>query len=75
MRKIQDVIGLSILDVSSGKKVGEIKDIYFNPEGDLNGFAVQVEGMFNKNNYLSYTDVSAIGDDAVTIDSKNLFYL
>lgn len=70
MKKIQDVMGLSVLDVSSGKKTGDIKDIYFNLDGELKGFAVEMEGTFNKTNFLSYEDVCAIGDDAVTIDTK-----
>jgi len=44
MKKLQEVIGLSVLDVSSGKKVGTVKDIYFDLNGDVKGFLVEGSG-------------------------------
>lgn len=67
MKKIQDVFGLPVLDVSSGKKVGVIDDIFFNESGEIVGFAVASQSLFNKISYLSYENVSFVGDDAVTI--------
>ncbi len=69
MKKIQDVFGLPVLDISSGKKVGLIEDIYFNQSGELIGFAVSSQNFFNKINFLSYDNVGFIGDDAVTINT------
>jgi len=72
MRKIQDVIGLPILDVSSGKKVGIVKDIFFNKTGELKGLVVEKGGFFNKNYYLPFEDIGSMGDDAVTIGTERV---
>lgn len=69
MRKIQDVIGLPVLDVSSGKRVGIVRDIFFNQAGELMGVAVEAHALFTKHYYLSFEDIGAIGDDAVTVGS------
>lgn len=70
MRKIQDVLGLPVLDLGSGKKIGTIKDVYFNQEGELRGFAVDSHGILSRTGYLYYKDITAIGDDAVTIGNE-----
>lgn len=70
MRKLKDVIGLPVLDVSSGKKVGTVKDVYFNQIGELMGLTVETNGFFNKLNFLSFESIGAIGDDAVTIGTE-----
>lgn len=72
MRKLQDVIGLPVLDIGSGKNIGVVKDLYFNQKGELKGLALEKEGFFKKIHFLSFEDVGSIGDDAVTISSKDL---
>jgi len=70
MRKIQDVIGLPVLDVSSGKKVGTVSDFFFNRAGELKGITVALShGLMTKIKYLPFENIGAIGDDAVTIGS------
>jgi len=71
MKKLQEVIGLSVLDVSSGKKVGTVKDIYFDLNGDVKGFLVEGSGFFSRGSFLSYEELGAIGDDAVTIGTAD----
>ncbi len=70
MRKMLDVVGLPVLDISSGKKAGTVKDCFFNRYGELKGLAVEKEGIFNKLAYLDFNEIGAIGDDAVTIGSE-----
>ncbi|OEF98918.1 hypothetical protein BHF71_03050 [Vulcanibacillus modesticaldus] len=70
MKKIQDVLGLPVLDTSTGKKLGVVKDVYFNQRGELVGLAVESPGIFTKRSYLSFDKVGAIGDDAVTIGTE-----
>jgi len=70
MIKTQDVIGLPVLDLSSGKKIGTVKDIYFNQNGELKGLSVDSHGLFGKISYLDFEHIGAIGDDAVTIGAS-----
>ncbi len=70
MRKLQDVIGLPVLDICSGKQVGTVKDLYFNTSGELKGLSVEKNQAFlAKLHYLPFEQIGAIGDDAVTISS------
>ncbi|TCS83812.1 PRC-barrel domain-containing protein [Tepidibacillus fermentans] len=72
MRKVLDVIGLPVLDTSSGKMIGSVKDVYFNDEGSLMGIAVESKSFFSKTAFLSFENIGAIGDDAVTVGTKRL---
>lgn len=73
MKKLQDVIGLPVLDTSSGKKVGVVKDLFFNQYGELKGLAVEANGIFNKMNFVDFEHIGAIGDDAVIIGTVKFF--
>ncbi|MFV9510946.1 PRC-barrel domain-containing protein [Tepidibacillus sp. LV47] len=70
MRKVLDVIGLPVLDTSSGKMIGSVKDVYFNDRGELMGIAVEAKGLFSKTAFLAFEHIGAIGDDAVTVGTK-----
>ena len=70
LRKVLDVIGLPVLDTSSGKKIGSVKDVYFNDAGELMGLAVQSKTIFSKVAYLASEHIGAIGEDAVTVGTK-----
>lgn len=70
MKKVQDVIGLPVLDLSSGKKVGIVKDVFFNSSGEMVGMTVESHRLMTKIRYLSFENVGAVGDDAVTIGTE-----
>ncbi|MFT9486995.1 MAG: PRC-barrel domain-containing protein [Tepidibacillus sp.] len=70
MRKTEDVIGLPVIDLSSGKKIGVTKDVYFDENGELKGIAVESDGLFGKRQYLAFEHIGAIGDDAITVGTK-----
>lgn len=70
MRKMLEVLGLPVIDTSSGKKVGIVKDAYFTQAGELKGLAIESDGLFSKISYLDFSNIGAIGDDAVIIGSS-----
>jgi len=70
MRKMLEVLGLPVLDTSTGKKVGIVKDAYFSQTGDLKGLSIESEGLFSKISYLDFNNIGSIGDDAVIIGSS-----
>lgn len=83
MRKVQDVIGLPVLDTSSGKRIGNVKDVLFQVNGEVMGLSVETQGLFAKTLFLSFENIGAIGPDAVTVgtdrfltstDDNNLGY-
>ncbi len=67
MQKAQDVIGLPVLDTSSGKRIGNVKDIFFQADGEIMGLSVEAQGLFSKVLFLSFEHIGAIGHDAVTV--------
>ena len=70
MRKIQEVLGLPILNISSGKSVGVVKDLLFNQHGEVKGVVVDQGGLFSKPHFVAFEDIGAIGDDALTIGAE-----
>lgn len=70
MKKLQEILGLSVLDTSSGKRVGVVKDIYFDSAGNVKGLLVESNGFFSRNSFISYGNIGAIGDDAVIIGTS-----
>jgi len=70
MRKLQQhVLGLPVIDVSSGKMVGTVVDLYFDAEGLFRGIVVEKEGIFSKKMFTSSENIGNIGENAIMIDS------
>ncbi len=70
MRKLQQhVLGLPVIDVSSGKMVGTVVDLYFDAEGLFRGIVVEKEGIFSKKMFINSENVGNIGENAIMIDS------
>ena len=67
-----DVIGLAVVDVSTGEDVAEVRDIIFEPsEGIIGGFTLGRRGFFGRRlrEVLPAEMIRSVGTHAVTIDS------
>jgi len=67
LRKSQEVIGLSVVHLQTGKKLGEVKDILFDAEQSFSGLLLEDGGWFKRRRYTPRNNICSIGRDAVVI--------
>lgn len=72
MRKSQDVIGLPVLTIDTGKQIGVVRDLLFDREQRVFGLLVENEGWVKRARYIPRTHVTSIGCDAVTVQSESV---
>ncbi|SEM73173.1 PRC-barrel domain-containing protein [Lihuaxuella thermophila] len=71
MRKSQEVIGLPIIHLSSGKKIGTVTDLLFDGSQQLRGVLVENGGFLKKRRYIPAESITSIGKDAVIVDNMH----
>lgn len=73
MRKISGLVGISVIDVKDGTKLGEVEEVVVSPD-DLRvlGFVVG-SGRFlgHEERIVESADVRSIGSDAITVDGQD----
>lgn len=72
MRSSQDVIGLPVYAISSGKQVGIVRDLLFDNHQQLFGLLVESKGWMMRRRYIPADRIVSFGFDAVTVDSENV---
>lgn len=73
MRKSQEVIGLSVIHLKTGKKLGEVKDILFDAHQRFCGLLLEDGGWIQRRRYIPKSNIQSIGRDAVVIrDQKQI---
>lgn len=70
MRSSQDVIGLPVYAISSGKQVGNVRDLLFDTHQQLFGLLVESRGWMMRRRYTPANRIVSFGFDAVTVDSE-----
>lgn len=70
MRKSQEVIGLSIIYLQTGKKLGTVCDLLFDERQQLRGVVLEEGGLFKRQKFIPINDVVSIGKDAVVVDNE-----
>ncbi|MDR6225197.1 PRC-barrel domain-containing protein [Desmospora profundinema] len=65
MRKSQDIIGLPIIHVSTGKRLGAVRDVLFDRNQQFQGLLVEAKGWMKRGKYLPAADIRSLGEDAV----------
>lgn len=72
MRKISALVGIAVIDVKDGTKIGEVEEVVVSPDDlRLLGFVVG-SGRFlgHEEHIVETADIRAIGDDAITVDGQ-----
>lgn len=69
LRKSQEVIGLSIIHLGTGKKIGTVCDLLFDNSQRLRGVLLESNGWFKKRKYIPADCITSIGKDAVIVDN------
>ncbi|ACL69329.1 PRC-barrel domain-containing protein [Halothermothrix orenii] len=69
MYKGIEIIGLPVVEINTGRVLGEVEDIIFSEfDGLVKGFVIR-----NKNKYFLEThNINRIGEDAITVLSQDL---
>lgn len=75
MRKAMDVIGLPILSLESGMKLGIVRDILCDQQWRTLGFMVEEESWFQSGTYVPLDMLHAVGEDCVTVRSDHALTL
>lgn len=73
LRKSQEVIGLSVIHLKTGTKLGEVKDILFDTQQQFCGLLLEDGGWLQRRRYIPKSNIQSIGRDAVVIhDQKQI---
>lgn len=69
--KASGVIGINIISLDKGEKVGEINDIIYDPENqNIKAFLIDEGGWFSEARVIPFEKVQKIGTDAITINTS-----
>lgn len=70
MYKIKELLGLPVLEMVSGKQLGEVRDVILDTErATIRGFLVSLSGWLPAVRGVAFTNVASIGRDAVMVRS------
>ncbi|MHB1653413.1 MAG: PRC-barrel domain-containing protein [Desulfitobacteriaceae bacterium] len=73
MRRTRDIVGLPVLDLKSGRQVGWVQDIVFDPEQDrVSGVLLEGGHFFQSSKGIPRQTVARIGKDALVVTSFQL---
>lgn len=75
MRKALDLIGLPVMDVSTGKKLGTVKDFGLNEDWKVSLVVLETKSWLADTKYIFVSDVLAFGKDAVTVSHSGVVRL
>jgi uncharacterized protein YrrD len=71
VKKARDLIGLPVVETSTGEQVGEVRDVLFAPEGGMYGLLLQKSGLLSAAKVLRKERVQAFGSHAITIPARD----
>lgn len=70
MRKVRDLIGLPVVELESGEHVGEVRDVLFDGSETFHSLLLEKAGLVTRMKVLPKASIWAIGQDAVTVQSR-----
>lgn len=70
MQKSQEVIGLSVVQGNTGKKLGAVGDVLFDSSQAFCGLLMEDGGWLRRRRYIPKETIRAIGRDAVVIGDE-----
>ncbi|ADL11955.1 PRC-barrel domain-containing protein [Acetohalobium arabaticum] len=72
MNKGYEVIDLPVVNLETGKEIGDVKDVVFDPDTErIVGLIVEGGGFFKGDRMIPYDQLYSMGDDAVTIKDES----
>lgn len=70
MRKSQDIIGLAVIPLDTGKKTGTVRDLLFDNQQRFLGILMEEPGIFRRKRWIPAEKIRNMGKDAVMVDSE-----
>ncbi|GAB7386493.1 PRC-barrel domain-containing protein [Bacillaceae bacterium] len=67
MHKAQDVLGLPVIDLSTGSEIGVVQDLFFDADHVFRGVMLEANGWFHRGRFIRKESIFAVGKDCVTI--------
>ncbi|WP_127529663.1 PRC-barrel domain-containing protein [Paenibacillus kobensis] len=72
MIKLQQLIGLPVVDLHTGKQSGKVKDAWFDEHWMMQGIVVEsARWLAPKDRILPWNKVASCGEDAILIDGRD----
>lgn len=71
MRKACELIGLPVLDMKIGKRLGRVKDLIIDGNWLAQGLLLDYKQWFAPARYVSWDGVGVFGDDAVMVKERS----
>ncbi len=70
LRKSQDVIGLPVIQVNTGQRLGVVRDLLFDEQQILRGVLLENGGWVRRGSFIPSERIASFGADAVIVDSE-----
>ncbi|WP_139490359.1 PRC-barrel domain-containing protein [Brevibacillus dissolubilis] len=67
MRRALDILGLPVLCLATGEKIGEVCDILCDLKSKVIGVVIQEAGWFQSGKYVPIAQIHAFGEDYLTV--------
>lgn len=67
MKRAHDIIALPVIDLETGRELGDIKDLVFSSSFHIRGVQIEPRRWFSAPRWIHWEGLAAIGEDAVTI--------
>ncbi|TCZ77215.1 photosystem reaction center subunit H [Paenibacillus albiflavus] len=74
MLKARHIIGLPIICLQNGKRLGKVFDLLIDQDWQLSGVILSPKGWFSQCQTISSNDFVACGEDAITIENRSFIH-
>jgi len=72
LRRAQDIIGLPVIEIETGKQLGTAKDVLIDRDWNVQGVLLDAKHWFGSLRYIDWDDCISVGDDAVTVKDEQV---
>lgn len=70
MRRAQDIIGLPVIEIKTGKQLGTAKDCVIDRDWNIQGVLLESKHWFAAPRYIAWDNIVSVGTDAVTVNDE-----
>lgn len=67
MQKVQEIIGLPVIELTSGKVLGQIRDLLFDDQWHFVGILLEYKGLLRDGRYIPAPSIQSVGEDCVIV--------